>query len=210
MTFATEVAQEIKTKDDEDKSPLITKTLPRTPTTTVQELITTAAAQSKYYVVVFPAAYQNKVKDDPFKEMRKWWEGSTFKDRGYAYAFLDTENESLDDIYATAVSYNVEMRVAGTLETAKSHADATKKQYRVALFSPETKKRLEATGDSKGNYRAIIWTDDGVTQEAASDFFKEYLLNNPSQHIYSPSTSKGFIAYRYRAGTDRPIHFQKE
>jgi hypothetical protein len=201
VTFATEVAQEIKTKDDEDKSPLITKTLPRTTTTTVQELITTAAAQSKYSVKVYQTYYQNKAasKDKnfgSFTAMKKWWEKSSFAKDGYSRAFLDTFNELTDDVYATAVSYNVAMGVAGTLETSKAHKEANIPRYRVAQFSRDTKRRLESAGDSKGNHRAIIWTLNGEpTPEAASDYFVEYLLKNPDEHLYASGSQKGFISY---------------
>ena len=201
VTYATEVAQEIKTKDEEDKSPLIKKTLPRTPTTTVQELITTAAAQSKYSVKVYETFYQNKAasKDKTFgsfTEMKKWWDKSVYVTKGYQCAFLDTTHDLTDDVYATAVSYNVEMRAAGTLETTKAHKDAKMPQYRVAMFSLDTKRRLESVGSSLKNNRAIIWTLNGEpTPEAASDYFVEYLRDNQNEHLYASGSQKGFISY---------------
>jgi hypothetical protein len=200
VSFATEVAQEIKTVADEQKSPQITKTLPKTPATTVQMLITEAAAATKYDVILYSARYQNrdpKWKGGSFQDMKKWWLASTYAKGGYAYAFLNLHFKSTDDVWATAVSYNVKMGTAGTLEMVRAGPVATKEEYRVATFRNDTKQRLEAAGQSKDHIRVIIWSATEMTQTAASDYFTQYLLENVYEHIYSPSSGpqKGFLSY---------------
>jgi len=200
VTFATSEAQGIKTVADEQQSPQITKTLPKTPATTVQMLITEAAAATKYDVIVYAARYQNRDpnwKGGSFQDMKKWWLTSTYAKGGYAYAFLNMHTKSTADVWATAVSYNVKMGTAGTLESVTASPVANKEEYRVATFRNDTKKRLEAAKESREHIRVIIWSATELSQTAASDYFTQYLLENGYEHIYSPSSGpqKGFLSY---------------
>jgi hypothetical protein len=200
VTFATSEAQGIKTVADEQQSPQITKTLPKTPGTTVQMLITEAAAATKYDVIVYAARYQNRDpnwKGGSFQDMKKWWLTSTYAKGGYAYAFLNMHTKSTADVWATAVSYNVKMGTAGTLESVTASPVANKEEYRVATFRNDTKKRLEAAKESREHIRVIIWSATELSQTAASDYFTQYLLENGYEHIYSPSSGpqKGFLSY---------------
>jgi hypothetical protein len=200
VSFATSEAQEIKSLADEQKSPQMSKTIAKTPAATPNELITEAAASYKYDVQIWKTRYQNKpaAKDPNFgtwQNMKAWWQASSYSKDGYLRAFLDTIVESLDPIYATAVSYNVKIGEAGTLETTEAIKDAKKVEYRVATFTTQTKTRLEAAGESKGNHRAIIWTVEVPTPEAIADYFKEFLLPNADEHLYASGSQKGFISY---------------
>jgi tellurite resistance protein len=196
VAYASAEAQGITSAVEEAKSPSVKKILPPNPKATVAEQITALAAKYTYNIGVYKFKYLNREwRETPaFVALQTWWASSAYKKASYQVAFLYTQKPLTTEVWATIVSYNKNLKVGGLVESVLAQKDATRKEICVATFSQLGKKALVAAGKSKEFARAVIWTVDEMSPEAASDFFVKFILDYEREHIYSPSTGS-FIAY---------------
>jgi tellurite resistance protein len=199
VACASAEAQGITSAVEEAKSPSIKKILPPDPKATVAEQITALAAQYTYNIGVYKFKYLNRDwRETPaFVDLQTWWASSAYKktnNSNYQFAFLYTKSPLTTEVWATIVSYNKNLRVGGLVESVLAKKDATRNEICVATFSNVGTKALIAAGKSREFARAVIWTVDEMSPEAASDYFVKFILDYEREHIYSPSTGS-FIAY---------------
>ena len=200
VAYASAEAQGITSAVEEAKSPSVKKILPPDPKATVAEQITALAAKYTYNIGVYKFKYLNREwkETQAFKELQTWWASSAYKktnnNANYEFAFLYTKTPQTTDVFATIVSYNKNLKVGGLVESVLARKDATRNEICVATFSDVGKRALIAAGKSKEFARAVIWTVDEMSPEAASDYFVKFILDYEREHIYAPS-SGSFIAY---------------
>jgi hypothetical protein len=198
VACASAEAQGITSAAEEAKSPSIKKILPDSKAT-VAEQITALAAKYTYNIGVYKFKYLNREwRETPaFVDLQAWWASSAYKksnNANYQFAFLYTKTPLDTEVFATIVSYNKNLRVGGHVESVLAKKDATRNEICVATFSDLGKNALIAAGKSREFARAVIWTVDEMSPEAASDFFVKFILDYEREHIYAPTTGS-FIAY---------------